>query len=399
MAFELIEPTPDLDVVLVAPRMIGVGVREPISAGTRLPELRRRAPRRDRHGARGAHARDRQGIGSTRAGCIEMSMHDEASLDLFTEQGFGPAFGRVLMSAIELLVEAGYPPEAVLLELYLSGEFAYSLEKIRQVGMLRQMDFHSRTSQYGSITRGARYLVARRGAQAEDGRDPRRDPLGSLRAGMDASAGQGRGAVRQGAAGAREAAPHAMGGSSPRGLRDRRRRGRGRLTPELPISPWRRGLCLARFATFATMAQAIASERRALPQRLVLYDGVCAFCDGAVQWLLAHDPAGRLDFAPLQGETAAGLRRLHPEIPTDLDTIVYVESAAGSSRVFLRAEAIWRTCAELSGPWRRLAWLRWLPRALSDVCYRAFARNRYRWFGRLDVCRIPDAAQRQRFHV
>jgi ketol-acid reductoisomerase len=87
-----------------------------------------------------------------------MSMHDEASLDLFTEQAFGPAFGRVMMSAVELLVEAGYPPEAVLLELYLSGEFAYSLEKIREVGMLKQMDFHSRTSQYGSMTRGARFL-------------------------------------------------------------------------------------------------------------------------------------------------------------------------------------------------------------------------------------------------
>jgi len=86
-------------------------------------------------------------------------MHDEASLDLFTEQGFGPAFGRVMMAAVELLVEAGYPPEAVLLELYLSGEFAYSLEKIREVGMLKQMDFHSRTSQYGSMTRGARFLA------------------------------------------------------------------------------------------------------------------------------------------------------------------------------------------------------------------------------------------------
>jgi ketol-acid reductoisomerase len=63
------------------------------------------------------------------------------------------------MSAIELLVGAGYPPEAVLLELYLSGELAYSMSKIREVGMVRQMDFHSRTSQYGSITRGARYLA------------------------------------------------------------------------------------------------------------------------------------------------------------------------------------------------------------------------------------------------
>ena len=56
-------------------------------------------------------------------------------------------------------MEAGYPPEAVLVELYLSGELAYSLEKIREVGMFKQMDFHSQTSQYGSITRGARYLA------------------------------------------------------------------------------------------------------------------------------------------------------------------------------------------------------------------------------------------------
>jgi len=97
-------------------------------------------------------------LGTTRAGCIEMSMHDEASLDLFTEQAFGPAFGRVMMTAVDLLVGAGYPPEAVLLELYLSGELAYSFQKIREVGMTRQMDYHSRTSQYGSATRGARFL-------------------------------------------------------------------------------------------------------------------------------------------------------------------------------------------------------------------------------------------------
>ena len=145
------------------------------------------------------------------------------------------------------------------------------------------------------------------------------------------------------------------------------------------------------------MAQAIASEPRALPASLVLYDGVCGFCDGAVQWLLAHDPAGRLHFAPLQGETAAWLRREHTEIPGDLDTMVFVASEAGGSRVYLRSDAIWRTCAPIAGPWRALAWLRWLPRALRDAGYRWFARNRYRWFGTLDACRIPSAAQRSRF--
>jgi ketol-acid reductoisomerase len=157
VAFGLIAPAPELDVVLVAPRMIGLGVRDAFVAGRGFPSFV--GVHQDATGtAKARMLAICQGIGSTRGGCIEMSMHDEATLDLFTEQGFGPAFGRVMMTAVDLLVEAGYPPEAVLVELYLSGELAYSLEKIREVGMLRQMDFHSHTSQYGSITRGARFL-------------------------------------------------------------------------------------------------------------------------------------------------------------------------------------------------------------------------------------------------
>jgi len=157
VAFGLIEPAPDLDVALVAPRMIGAGVRASYLSGAGFPSFV------GVHQDASGRARERmlavaKAIGSTRAGCIEMSMHDEASLDLFTEQGFGPAFGRVMLTAVELLVEAGYPPEAVLLELYLSGELAFSLEKMRELGMARQMDLHSHTSQYGSATRGARFL-------------------------------------------------------------------------------------------------------------------------------------------------------------------------------------------------------------------------------------------------
>jgi len=158
VAFGLIQPADDLDVLLLAPRMIGVGVRDTYRRGEGFPSFV--GVHRDATGKGKArllalaHA-----VGSTRAGCIEMSMHDEATLDLFTEQGFGPAFGRVMITAVETLVDAGYPPEAVLLELYLSGELAYSFQKIREVGMMRQMDFHSRTSQYGTATRSARYLA------------------------------------------------------------------------------------------------------------------------------------------------------------------------------------------------------------------------------------------------
>lgn len=156
IGFERIRPPADVDVILVAPRMIGPGVRDAYLEGRGFPSFV--GVHQDATG----RARQRmlalaKALGSTRAGCIEMSLHEEACLDLFTEQGFGPAFGRVLTTAVETLVDAGFPPEAVLLELYLSGELAYTFEKIREVGLLRQMDFHSRTSQYGSITRSARF--------------------------------------------------------------------------------------------------------------------------------------------------------------------------------------------------------------------------------------------------
>lgn len=156
VAFGRIVPPKDVDVILIAPRMIGPGVRDSVVAGRGFPSFV--ALHQDASGQGLARLLAlARALGTTRAGCILMSMHDEASLDLFTEQAFGPAFGRVMLSAIETLVEAGYPPEAVLLELYLSGELIYSFQKILEVGMLRQMDYHSHTSQYGTMTRSARF--------------------------------------------------------------------------------------------------------------------------------------------------------------------------------------------------------------------------------------------------
>ena len=178
VAFGGVRPPPDVDVVLVAPRMIGPGVRDRFVSGQGFPSFV--GVHQDATGT--AHDRMRalaRAIGSPRRACIEMSLHDEACLDLFTEQAFGPAFGRVMLSAVQTLVDRGYPPEAVLLELYLSGELAYAFQKIAEVGMLEQMDYHSHTSQYGSITRAGRFadldatLRERMGAVLEEIRSGR----------------------------------------------------------------------------------------------------------------------------------------------------------------------------------------------------------------------------------
>jgi ketol-acid reductoisomerase len=89
---------------------------------------------------------------------IEVSFHQEAVLDLFNEQAFGPAFGRVLLTAIKVLLDAGLPPEAVLVEMYMSEEMAYIYRQMSRVGLIRQTDFHSRTSQYGAMSRAIRFL-------------------------------------------------------------------------------------------------------------------------------------------------------------------------------------------------------------------------------------------------
>lgn len=157
VAFGLIVPPAFVDVVMIAPRMIGAGVRDSYLSGEGFPSFV------GVHQNATGRARERmlalaKAVGSTRAGCLEMSMNDEATLDLFTEQAFGPAFGRIMMTAIDTLVEAGYPPEAVLMELYLSGELAYSFLKMREMGALRQHELHSHTSQYGTMTRSLRYF-------------------------------------------------------------------------------------------------------------------------------------------------------------------------------------------------------------------------------------------------
>jgi predicted DCC family thiol-disulfide oxidoreductase YuxK len=130
-----------------------------------------------------------------------------------------------------------------------------------------------------------------------------------------------------------------------------------------------------------------------LPPRIVLYDGACGLCHRAVAWLLDKDRDRRLRFAPLQGETAARLRALHPEIPQDLETVVFVDGG----RVHLRSKAFLHGARYLAPPWRFAAWFRFVPAFAFDPLYRFVARIRYRVWGRFDACRLPAPEERERF--
>lgn len=130
---------------------------------------------------------------------------------------------------------------------------------------------------------------------------------------------------------------------------------------------------------------------------ILLYDGLCGFCDGAVQFVLHRDPHRRLRFAALQGPFARGVMARHPELAS-IDSLILVEpDALGGERVSVRSEGALRVARYLGGAWRATGLLRVFPRGLRDWAYDTFARNRYRWFKRLEACRVPTAAEREQF--
>lgn len=131
---------------------------------------------------------------------------------------------------------------------------------------------------------------------------------------------------------------------------------------------------------------------------VLLYDGLCGFCDATVQFVLSRDPRGSLRFAPLQGAFAARVLSRHPELRT-VDSLILVEYGThdGIERVRVRSDGALAVARYLGGPWRLAGVLRIVPRPFRDAVYDGFARIRYRLFGRRDACALPSPGVRSRF--
>lgn len=129
------------------------------------------------------------------------------------------------------------------------------------------------------------------------------------------------------------------------------------------------------------------------PAPILLYDGLCGFCDGAVQFILRHDRRGAVRFAPLQGPTAAAVIARHPEL-AGVDSLILVEG----DQVRVRSDGALRVARLMGGAWPALAAvLRLVPRLVRDGVYDLIARNRFRLAGRRDACRLPAPGERGRF--
>lgn len=126
---------------------------------------------------------------------------------------------------------------------------------------------------------------------------------------------------------------------------------------------------------------------------IVVFDAHCLLCSGSVRFLLRHDHRRRLRFATVQSAAGremlarAGIDALDPE------SFVLVDGATS----WTETAAVMRVADALGWPWR-LAWVVWvIPSPLRNWLYRWIARNRYRWFGRSEICLLPDPDDAERF--
>src|SRR5262245_15654431 len=110
---------------------------------------------------------------------------------------------------------------------------------------------------------------------------------------------------------------------------------------------------------------------------VLLYDGSCGVCNQTVQWVLAHERSdSKLRFAALESPAGIALRGA-AQVPSDVDSLLWIESDNGKVRALIRSSAALRVASEARGAWRLLGLFRVVPRFIRDFCYDAFARIRH----------------------
>jgi predicted DCC family thiol-disulfide oxidoreductase YuxK len=140
------------------------------------------------------------------------------------------------------------------------------------------------------------------------------------------------------------------------------------------------------------------TEHNAIQGRaLLLYDGVCALCNGVVQFLMRHDKLDKFCYAPLESSLGREvLARFDIHAFPD-GVMLLTDALTPTEHLFQRSDAVAAALGLLSGPWRLVGRaLRVLPRPLRDWGYGIVARFRYRFFGRYDTCPVPPPEQRSR---
>ena len=131
----------------------------------------------------------------------------------------------------------------------------------------------------------------------------------------------------------------------------------------------------------------------ALPENIVIFDGVCNLCEFSVNFIFERDTAGHFFFTPAQSPLGALLLKRFGINTSRLDTVVLVRG----DRAFTRSAAAIEIASRLDMPWNLLTLFQAVPELLREVMYDLIAQNRYQLFGKKDECMLPSDELRRRF--
>lgn len=126
---------------------------------------------------------------------------------------------------------------------------------------------------------------------------------------------------------------------------------------------------------------------------IILFDGVCNFCNGAINFIIKKDKKRVFRYAALQSNAGQQLLKQYNLSAIDLDSFVLIYN--GNS--YKKTSAALHVASILGGVWKITGVFRVFPSAIRDVVYNVIARNRYRWFGKKETCMIPTPEIRSLF--
>lgn len=134
-------------------------------------------------------------------------------------------------------------------------------------------------------------------------------------------------------------------------------------------------------------------EITSLPDRLILFDGVCNLCNSSVNFVIDHDPHAKFSFASLQSEVGQKVLRFNKEPENSLESVMLWQNG----HLYKKSRAALEIARQLSGVWPALYGFIVFPFFLRDYVYDIIAANRYKWFGKQDQCRLPEPGLKKRF--
>ena len=128
---------------------------------------------------------------------------------------------------------------------------------------------------------------------------------------------------------------------------------------------------------------------------IILFDGVCNFCNAAINFVLKQDKKGVFRFAPLQSEAGQRLLKQYNLSTAEFDSFVLIDDG----KIYKKSSASLRVMNKLPWYWKEAQLLRLIPTPFRDAIYDFIAKNRYKWFGKKEQCMIPTPEMRNRFLV